>query len=237
MLATRLQRLPQFEHGVTLGDFFVPIRVGERASAWQRSLVLVVAGTLLMVAGAYVSFSIPQIQVPGLYVPANPYVPFSLQTFAVLFACASLGFRRGFSATLLYVGLGVVGLPVFAIDSTGVHASGVDTIVSVTGGRVVLGATGGYLIGFFLAGSIAGTLAEHGWDRTLRGSLAALLLANATIYLVGLPWLAVAGGLTIGQTFAFGLYPFVPGDLAKVAVAAGMLPIGWWVVRRRSHDL
>ncbi len=237
MLATRLRRLPPFEHGVTLGDFFVPIRVGERASAWQRSLVLVVAGALFMVAGAYVSFSIPQVQLPGIYLPANPYVPFSLQTFAVLFATATLGFRRGLAASLLYVGLGVVGLPVFAVDSTGAHAAGLDTIVSVSGGRIVLGATGGYLVGFLLAGSICGTLAEHGWDRTLRGSAAALLVANAAIYVIGLPWLAISAGLTIGQTMTFGLFPFIPGDILKVAVAAGLLPVGWWLVRRRSHDL
>ncbi|HEV8053856.1 MAG: biotin transporter BioY [Chloroflexi bacterium] len=240
MFATRLERLdrlPNFEHGVTLGDFFVPIRVGERASAWQRHLVLVVMGSLLIIAGAYVSFPVPQIQLPGIYLPANPYVPFSLQTFAVLFTGATLGFRRGVAATILYLLMGAVGLPVFAVDASGAHAAGMDTIVSVAQGRVVLGATGGYLVGFVFAGAIAGTLAEHGWDRTLRGSLAAMFIANVAIYVVGVPWLAVAAHLTIPQTLQAGLYPFIPGDLLKLAIAAGLLPVGWWFVRRRAHDL
>jgi biotin transport system substrate-specific component len=240
MVATRLERLdrlPPFEHGVTLGDFFVPIRVGERAAAWQRHLVLILVGALLMVGGAWVSFPVPQIQLPGVYLPANPYVPFSLQTLAVLFTGASLGFRRGLAATLLYLAMGAVGLPVFAVDSTGAHAAGLDTIVSVTGGRVVLGVTGGYLCGFLVAGAICGTLAEHGWDRTLRGSLATMLAGSAAIYLIGLPWLSVAARLTIPQTLQVGLYPFIPGDLVKAAVAAGLLPVGWWMVRRRAHDL
>lgn len=233
----RLDRLPPFERGVTLGDFFVPIRIGERASAWQRHLVLVIAGMLLIVGGAYVSFPVPAIQLPGIYLPANPYVPFSLQTLAVLFTGATLGFRRGLAATLLYLLIGAIGLPVFAIDSSGAHAAGLDTIGTFSGGRVVLGATGGYLLGFLVAGTIAGTLAEHGWDRSLRGSLAAMLLANASVYVIGLPWLSMATGLSVGGTLSAGLYPFIPGDLLKLAVAAGLLPVGWWAVRRRAHDL
>jgi biotin transport system substrate-specific component len=238
MLATRLSRVPPFERGVTLGDFFVPIRVGERAAAWQRSLVLVLAGTLLMVAGAYVSIDVPAIAIGGVYLPANPYVPLSLQTFAVLFTGATLGLRRGMASSGLYLLLGAIGLPVFALDpQTGVHAAGLDTIATWSGGRLVLGVTGGYLIGFVLAAAVVGRLAELGWDRTLRGAVAAMLVANSVVYIVGLPWLALATGLPVGTALQHGLWPFIPGDLVKLAVAAGLLPVGWWAVRRRAHDL
>src|SRR5438093_169927 len=83
--------------------------------------------TLLLILGAWISFSVPQFALGNVYVPANPYVPFSLQTFSVLFVGATLGFRRGVASTVLYLALGCIGLPVFAIDANGVHASGVDT--------------------------------------------------------------------------------------------------------------
>lgn len=237
MVAARWDRSPRFEHGVTLGDFLVPIRVNERASAWQRHLALILAGTLLMVIGAYVSFPVPAIQLAGFSLPTNTLVPFSLQTFAVLFTGATLGFRRGVSSAVLYLTLGAVGLPVFAVDASGEHASGLDTIASVSAGRLVLGATGGYLLGFLAATAVAGALAEHGWDRTLRGALVAMLAATSVIYLIGLPWLALAADLSLTETLQAGLIPFVPGDLLKLIVSAGLLPVGWWAVRRRAHDL
>ncbi len=222
MVAARLTRVPPFENGLTLGDFLVPIRVGERAATWQRNALMVAIGTLLIIAGAWVSFSVPQLALGNVFVPANPYVPFSLQTFSVLFVGATLGFRRGLASTMLYLLLGCIGLPVFAIDAaTGVHASGIDTIATIENGHLVLGATGGYLIGFVVAAGIVGRLAELGWDRSFRGSVAMMLIGTTAIYLVGLPWLAVAAGLSLSQTLQFGIWPFVPGDVVKLLVAAG----------------
>jgi biotin transport system substrate-specific component len=246
VIATRLSRIPPFERGLTLGDFLVPIRLGERAAIWQRNLLMIGVGSALMVAGAYVSFNVPQVSIGGLYVSANPYVPFSLQTFSVLFAGATLGFRRGLAAAVLYLLLGVIGLPVFALNANGVHASGLATIVSASDGRIVLGATGGYLVGFVIAAGVVGRLAELGWDRHLRGSVAAMLVGSIAIYVVGLIWLAAAhpwpasvdaqyGGM-FGATLQFGLWPFIPGDIVKLLVAAGLLPVGWRLVARRPND-
>ena len=116
------------------------------------------------------------------------------------------------------------------------HASGIDTIASIQNGRLVLGATGGYLVGFVLAAGIVGRLAELGWDRSFRGSVAMMLIGSAAIYLVGLPWLALAFGLSVSQTLQFGIWPFVPGDIVKLLVAAATLPIGWRLVSRRPPD-
>jgi biotin transport system substrate-specific component len=215
----------------------VPIRLGERAAAWQRNVVLILIGAAIITAGAYVSFSVPQIALGSVYLPANPYVPFSLQTFGVLFVGATLGFRRGLFATLLYILIGCVGLPVFAVDANGVHASGAGTIATIRDGHLVLGATGGYLVGFVLAAGVVGRLAELGWDRNLRGSIAAMLIGSVAIYMVGLPWLAIAAHLDVATTLRFGLWPFIPGDVVKLLVAAGMLPVGWRLVSRRPHDL
>ena len=227
MLATRLARVPPFERGLTLGDFLVPIRVGERAASWQRHLLMVAVGTLLIIVGARISF----------YLPGNPFVPVTLQTFGVLFGGALLGFRRSLLSVGLYLLIGIVGLPVFALDAnTGLYRSGLGTILSFGGGALTLAPTGGYLIGFLLAGGIVGRLAELGWDRHIGGSLGAMVIGNLAIYVIGVPWLMVATKQTLGWAIENGMLPFLIGDAVKLAVAAALLPVGWWVVNRRSSE-
>jgi biotin transport system substrate-specific component len=188
---------------------------------------MVAVGTLLIVLGARISF----------YVPPNFDVPVTLQTFSVLFGSALLGFRRALAAVGLYLLLGIVGLPVFALDAqTGAYRSGLDTIISLQGGPIALGATGGYLLGFLVAAGLVGRLAELGWDRHIGGSIGAMLIGNGVIYLVGVPWLMAARGLSLPVALTNGLYPFVFGDLIKLAIAAGLLPVGWWVVKKRSSE-
>jgi biotin transport system substrate-specific component len=100
----------------------------------------------------------------------------------------------------------------------------------------VLGTTGGYLIGFVLAAAVVGRLAELGWDRKVGAALAAMLIGEAIIMAFGVPWLAVAISAPLDVAATYGLWPFLPGDVFKVLVAAGTLPLGWWVVARRPSD-
>src|SRR3954463_14162983 len=132
---SRLNRLPAAESGITIGDFLVPIRVGERLSSRLRHVVLIVAGALFIALTANFRINLPD----------NP-VPITGQTFAVLLVGGALGMRRGFLAVALYLALGLV-LPFYAQGS-----SGLDTYISRTAaGTLVWGTTGGYLIGFVLA--------------------------------------------------------------------------------------
>jgi biotin transport system substrate-specific component len=220
--------------GLTLGDFLLPATLATRAPAWVRDTALVAAGTALLILGAYVSFTVPSIQLGQLFVPVNEFVPLTLQTFGVLFTGALLGARRGISATGLYLLIGVVGFPVFAAGADGVHRSGLETIVALDGGRLILGATGGYLLGFLLASAIVGGLAERGWDRRIGGSLGAMLIGTVIIYSFGVAWLATAANLAVGDALTFGLWPFLPGDVLKLLIAAGLLPLGWRLVNRRA---
>jgi biotin transport system substrate-specific component len=229
--------VPPFERGLTLGDFLVPIRLGERAAIWQRNLLMVLVGTGLMVVGAYVSFDIPSFAIGDIYVPANPYVPVSLQTLSALLVGATLGARRGLASTGLYLLLGCVGLPVFALNSAGTHESSFRQIASMVDGHLVLGTTGGYLIGFIVAATLVGRLAELGWDRKLRGSVAAMVIGLVVIFAIGVTWLAIAASLSVQDALLYGLWPFLPGEVVKLIVAAGLLPIGWRLVARRDHDL
>lgn len=203
-------------HGATLADRLVPAGIALRIGARSRGLALAAAGALLIaLSAAAVSIRLAD----------NP-VPISGQTFGVLLVAGALGLRRGLAATALYVAIGVIGFPAFAEGK-----GGLGVIASVNDGRLVLGATGGYLLGFVLASALVGRLAQRGWDRRLPGALAAMALGNLAIYTVGLPWLAAATGFSPAETIAKGLVPFLLGDTVKLVLAAGVLPAAWWVVR------
>lgn len=221
MIATsRLTRVPALERGITIGDFLVPVAVAERIGSRLRHVALIVAGALLIALSANISFR----------VVGSP-VPVTGQTFAVLLVGGALGYRRGLLATLLYLGLGLL-LPVYAD-----HRSGMAVIGTVAEGRIVLGATGGYLLGFVLAAGLVGRLAELGWDRHIGGALGAMLLGNLVIYVLGLPWLMAATGKDLPWVVANGLTPFLIGDGLKLLLAAGLFPVAWWVVGRRPGDI
>lgn len=217
---SRLNRLPVAERGITIGDFLVPIRVGERLSTRTRHLVLVVAGALLIYLSAQVSVALP----------GNP-VPFTGQTFGVLLIGGALGFRRGFLATFLYLAVAAIGVPAFAE-----HKAGIAVIASVQSGHLVLGVTGGYLIGFAVAAALVGRLAELGWDRTVLGAVAAMVLGNVVIYVIALPWLAASTGFSASDTLIKGLEPFLLGDVLKLLLAGALFPFAWWVVGRRPGE-
>jgi biotin transport system substrate-specific component len=207
----RLDRSTAEERGLTIADFLVPIRLGERVNARVRDVSLVVAGALLIYLTARIVF----------LVPGSP-VPITGQTFGVLLVGGALGFRRGLIGVGLYVLLGVVGLPFFAEGKGGLS--------------VIWGATGGYLIGFAIAGALVGRLAELGWDRKIGGALGAMLLGTAVIYAIGLPWLGVVTSSSPEETIALGLTPFLLGDALKMVLAAVLFPVAWWVVGRRPDD-
>lgn len=187
------------------------VRPSSRVAALAADVVLVALGVTLIALSAQVVF----------YLPWTP-VPITGQTFGVLLVGGALGVRRGAIAVALYVLLGVVGLPFFAEGKGGF--------------TVIWGATGGYLIGFILAGAVVGRLAELGWDRKIGGALGAMVVGSAMIYAVGLPWLKVVTGLTVEQTIAQGLTPFLIGDAIKIILAAVLFPAAWWVVGRRPDD-
>jgi biotin transport system substrate-specific component len=145
-------------------------------------------------------------------------VPLTLQTFGVLLIGASYGAARGGLTAAVYVLMGVVGLPVYADRSHGLD--------------VVLGATGGYLLGFIAAAIVVGWLAQRQWDRRFASAVTAMLTGTVIIYAVGLVWLQQSQGLDLATTLEYGLYPFVPGDLLKLYLAGALLPGAWRLVSR-----
>jgi biotin transport system substrate-specific component len=205
----RLDRSTAAERGITLADFLVPITVGERTPTRLRHVALIVAGTLIVALTAQI------------VIPTTP-VPFTAQTLGVLTVGAALGFRRAALALLLYLAIGAAGVGVFAEGSSGVGK--------------ILGATGGYLVGFVLAAAIVGRLAELGWDRHIGGSLAAMAIGTAVIYAIGVPWLKVTLGIPWETAVAEGMTKFLIWDAAKLIVAASIFPAAWWLIGRRPED-
>jgi biotin transporter BioY len=182
---------------------FMDVAISRTGILWD--VVLVAGFACLTAAFAQISFWIGPVPVTG-------------QTFAVLLAGALLGSHRGALSQLTYLAVGATGIPYwFALGGP----PGIARLV---------GPTGGYLIGFVAVAFVVGWLAERGWDRRVGTAALAMLAGEIVLYIFGLSWLAhfVAGGAVLQA----GLYPFVIGDLIKVAAAALILPSGWLLLRR-----
>ena len=183
------------------------LRPCEKKRALCYDFALIIGGSVFVALSARVA----------IWLPFSP-VPVTGQTFAVLMIGALFGARRGCLTILAYIIEGTAGLPVFA---------------SGTGGFAWLaGPTGGYLLGFIAAAYITGFLAEKGWDRRIGTTILAMVFGNIAIYTFGLLWLfclisiSKAPGST-NNILAVGLYPFIVGDLLKIALVAAVLPSGW----------
>ena len=170
---------------------------------------LILCGSLFIALSAQVA----------IHLPFSP-VPITGQTLGVLLTGALLGSRRGSLCLLAYLAEGILGLPVFAGGAAGPAR--------------LLGPTGGYLVGFVVAAYVTGLLAEREWDRRVGTTLLAMLLGNAALYALGLLWLAAFVG--IESALPLGLYPFVVGDLLKLALAALLLPAGWRLLGLRKVE-
>ncbi|MFF3937928.1 biotin transporter BioY [Streptomyces phaeofaciens] len=165
----------------------------------------------LVLGGAALTGLAAQIAVP---IPGSP-VPVTGQTFAALLVGTTLGARRGFLSLALYALAGVAGVPWFADGTSGSAA------VSF-----------GYILGMVLASAVVGALARRGADRSVWRTAGAMLLGEAIIYAVGVPYLAYAADLSVSAAVAAGLTPFLIGDALKAALAMGLLPSAWKLVKR-----
>ncbi len=173
-----------------------------------------VLDALWVVGFSLLTALLAKIRIPLPFTP----VPLTGQTFAVLLAGAALGSRRGFLSQALYLAAGAAGLPVFA--------GGGATVA------YLLGPTGGYLWSFPLAAALLGWLVERGAGRRVWTLALGLVLSDAVILTVGALWLFGIFGVVSRQAWLQGLYPFVAGDVLKVAFVGLTLPA---VLRRYEH--
>ena len=192
-------------HKRVLADY-VPAVAGVPASvgARVRDLALVAAGAGFF--GLLSQWSIP--------LPGSP-VPVTLGTFAVRRTGASLGGLRALLSVGTYLVAGGLGVNWFAGHRDGWG-----------------GATFGYIIGYVVAATLVGWLAQRGGDRTVVKTVVTMALGNLIIYAVGVSWLMSATGMELSAGLKAGMTPFLIGDAIKIAAAAGLLPAAWSLVKR-----
>lgn len=178
------------------------------------------AGAVLFVA--ILTAVAAQISVPLPFTP----VPFTFQPMVVLVGAAALGARLGMSSQILYLALGLAGLPVFAASP-----------VLPPGAARLLGPTGGYLMAYPLAAFVAGRLAERGFDRRYLTAVVAMVCGLAVVFAGGVSWIALAVQPARGLSgaLATGFVPFIVPDLLELLVAAAALPGLWWLTGPRDR--
>ncbi|GAA4679269.1 biotin transporter BioY [Streptomyces chumphonensis] len=170
-----------------------------------RDVALVLGGAALTGIAAQLA-----VQPPGFPVPVTG------QTFAALLVGAGLGAQRALLSLGLYLVAGVAGVPWFA---QGGHGAGMPAF--------------GYVVGMLLAAVVVGALARRGGDRSVLRTAGTMAVGTAIIYAVGVPYLAVAADLGVGEAVTKGLVPYLFGDALKAALAMAALPTAWNLVHRR----
>ncbi|KPF62864.1 hypothetical protein IP69_20045 [Bosea sp. AAP35] len=180
-----------------------------------RNIALALAGSLLLILAAKVK------------VPFFP-VPMTLQTLAVLGLGAAYGSRLGAATVALYIAYGLAGLPVFT-----------NTPPVAAGPLYLVGPTGGFLLGFVAAAALAGWASAR--DASLQRLVGGLVAAEAVMMALGFGWLALGAQMATGATgigfakaFAYGVQPFILGDLVKLALVACLARAGWSLLQRRG---
>jgi biotin transport system substrate-specific component len=148
-------------------------------------------------------------------IPTAPYgIPITLQTLGVLLCALTLGPRLGFASVALYLVMGALGVAVFGEQKAGL--------------AVILGQTGGYLLGFLFCQPVAHMIIRRP-DNSIRGWLAIVaagLAVHMIIFAFGVPWLhwirsidPVADPISWADALYFGFVVFIPGMLLKTGIA------------------
>jgi biotin transport system substrate-specific component len=158
-----------------------------------RQMTLVSLFAALTAAGAFIS------------IPLYP-VPITLQNLFTLLAGMTLGSVLGGSSQIIYVLLGIIGLPVFAGFKAGMG--------------VLFGPTGGYLFGFIIASYIIGKIIELKKEKDIFYYFLAGGIGIIIIYISGITQLSLVTGIGIKKALMVGVFPFLPGDILKIIAAS-----------------
>lgn len=145
----------------------------------------------------------------SLAIPVSP-VPISLTNLAIYISIYVLGMKRGTLSYIIYMLIGLVGLPVFSGFSGGAGK--------------LFGPTGGYIIGFVPMALLAGWCIDR-WENNLFIHFAGLVVGTAICYVLGTAWLAHLTGMTFVAALGAGVIPFIPGDLVKIILSMIIGPI------------
>lgn len=138
-------------------------------------------------------------------IPIYP-VPLSLQTLFTLLAAMTLGSVMGASSQIIYVMLGVIGLPVFSGFKAGIG--------------ILFGPTGGFLFGFIISAYVIGKMIELKKEKNIFYYFLAGIIGTIILYIIGITQLSLVTGIGIKKAIAVGMLPFLPGDILKIIAAS-----------------
>ena len=146
-------------------------------------------------------------------------VPISFTNLVIYLTVYLLGAKKGCISYLIYMLLGVVGLPVFS---------------GYTGGIAKLaGPTGGYLVGFILLALISGIVLEK-TNRNIVWSFVGMVAGTAIAYLFGTVWFVIQAQCTVGYALSVCVMPFIPFDLLKMVIAIALGKVVFIALKRSS---
>ena len=177
--------------------------VPEWQDSWLKTITLMVVGSVLLALSS-------KLQIP------MPPVPFTMQSYVVLVLGMAMGARLAGMTVLLYLFEGAMGLPVFSRGG---------------GWPYFLGPTGGYLIGFLIAATAVGYLADKGMDKNVWRASLAMAVGTALLFIPGVLWRAYLFDWQTALTT--GLFPFWFGMIAKLLLGAVTLPLAWQLIGRK----
>ncbi|MDO5656697.1 MAG: biotin transporter BioY [Flavobacteriaceae bacterium] len=134
---------------------------------------------------------------------AEIQIPVTGQSFAVLLIAYIFGLKKGMLAVALYLLLGILGLQVFAEGKSGLD--------------VILGNSGGFLIGFLFASAVVGYWAENRTN-SFQNTLLSMFIGTVIILMIGVFWLSYKIGFS--KAVEYGFVPFLPGAVIKIFLGA-----------------
>lgn len=169
------------------------IRYSGKAKSTTKDLVLIAMFAVTTAALAQIAIPMPFTQ-----------VPISLATFAVFLSGGLLGAKRATAAQLVYVLLGVIGLPVFANFNGGFG--------------VIAGPTGGYIVGYIATALIVG-IAKDKFPHKRWCFVLCMVLGTIVCYTLGTAWFMFVSHNNIWSSLLMCVIPFLPGDLLKIILA------------------
>lgn len=153
----------------------------------------------------YISLFAALISVSSYITIPIPPVPVTAQTLVIMLAGCLLTTTQSALSVTVFLFLGAIGVPVFSKGSAGI--------------QVIIGPTGGYLIGF-LVGVIVISILKGKNNSLLRYSFANLVGGIIVVYIFGVLWLSFSTGMTPLQAFTVGALKFIPADIAKLIIAS-----------------
>ena len=132
-------------------------------------------------------------------------VPISLTNLVIYFAIYALGGKRGTLSYIVYLFIGLVGIPVFSGFSGGLPK--------------LFGPTGGYLIGFVFMAFISGIFIDK-FSNKIYMCFLGMVLGTIVTYIFGTSWLSYEAHMPFYKALTVGVLPFIPGDIVKITIAS-----------------